>query len=92
LRSLEHAEGVWELSKKKGSGAEEGQRPMHKTGFMGLWGPKVDSIDYYRAKSQEMTPELEKEQTKTRQDLEKNAAFVIFNDRSSATEASQVRL
>lgn len=90
LRSLEHAEGVWELSKKKGSGAEEGQRPMHKTGFMGLWGPKVDSIDYYRAKSQEMTPELEKEQTKTRQDLEKNAAFVIFNDRSSATEASQV--
>ena len=56
---------------------------------MGLWGPKVDSIDYLRDKSQELTPELEKEQRRTRQDLEKDAAFVIFKDRREATEAAQ---
>ncbi|KAG0616625.1 hypothetical protein M758_5G129300 [Ceratodon purpureus] len=89
LRKLEHAEAVWELSKKK-EGGGDGKRPMHRTGFMGLWGPKVDSIDYLRDKSQELTPELEKEQRRTRQDLEKDAAFVIFKDRREATEAAQV--
>lgn len=23
------------------------ERPMHRTGFLGLRGPKVDSIDFY---------------------------------------------
>jgi len=91
---LEHAEGVWKLSKKKkgGEGGEggEGERPMHKTGFKGLLGPKVDSIEYWRAKSQELLPELQEEQKRTREDCEQDAAFVIFNDRRSATEASQV--
>lgn len=92
LRALERAEAVWELSKKKtGDGAEgEGERPMHKTGWMGLFGPKVDSIDYWRAKSEELAPQVQAEQKRTRQDLEQDAAFVIFNDRRSATEASQV--
>jgi hypothetical protein len=88
LRALEHAEAVWELSKKKTDGVE-GERPMHKTGWMGLFGPKVDSIDYWRAKSEELTPQVQAEQKRTRQDLEQDAAFVIFNDRRSATEASQ---
>lgn len=88
LRKLEHAEGVWEISKQKGDGA--GQRPMHKTGFMGLLGPKVDSIDYWRAKSQEMNPQLEAEQRHTLQEMQQAAAFVIFSDRRSAAEASQV--
>lgn len=64
---------------------------MHKTGFMGLLGPKVDSIDYWRAKSQEMNPQLEAEQRHTLQEMQQAAAFVIFSDRRSAAEASQVR-
>jgi len=90
LRKLEHSEGVWELSKKDGK--REGKRPMHKTGFMGLIGPKVDSIDYWRARSQELLPQVEAEQVHTRQELEQDAAIVIFNDRRSATEAAQVCL
>lgn len=95
MRNLEHAEGVWELSKKKSPGkdgeADEGERPMHKTGFMGMLGPKVDSIEYWRARCEELAPQLQAEQIRTRQDLEQDAAFVIFNDRRSATEASQVQ-
>lgn len=63
---------------------------MIKTGFMGLLGPKVDAIDYWRAKVQELNPQVEAEHRRTRQELEKDAAFVIFNDRRSATEAAQV--
>lgn len=58
---------------------------------MGLLGHKVDSIDYWRAKSQAMTPELEKERIRTRRESEQDAAFVVFIDRRAATEASQVR-
>lgn len=88
LRKLEHSEAVWELSKQKGNG--DGERPMHRIGFMGLWGRKVDSIDYWRQKSEEMKPKLDAEQSRTRHDLEQDAAFVIFNDRRTAAEASQV--
>ncbi|KAG0617408.1 hypothetical protein M758_5G188100 [Ceratodon purpureus] len=89
LRKLEHAEGVWEMSKLK-SGNAEGTRPMHKTGFMGLLGPKVDSIEYWRAKSQELNPQVDTVQRTTRQEKGQDAAFVMFNDRRSAAEASQV--
>jgi len=59
---------------------------------MGLVGHKVDSIDYWRAQSEELHPQVEAEQRHTRQALEQDAAIVIFNDRRSATEAAQVCL
>ena len=34
-----HAEAVYEQTKS---------RPTHKTGILGLCGPRVDSIDYYK--------------------------------------------
>jgi hypothetical protein len=89
LRKLEHAEGAYELSKLKNGNAEE-KRPMHKTGIMGLFGPKVDSIEYWRAKSEELHPQVATEQRTARQEREEDSAFVIFNDRRSAAEASQV--
>lgn len=88
LRKMEHAEGQYELSKKDGN--MEGTRPTVKTGFMGMFGPKVDAIDYWRNKSQELHPQVDGEQRHTRETMEKDAAFVIFNDRRSATEAAQV--
>ena len=78
------------MSKLK-AGNGEGKRPMHKTGFLGLLGPKVDSINYWREKSQEMNPQVDAEQRTTRQEREQDAAFVVFNDRRSATEAAQVQ-
>lgn len=89
LRKLEHAEGVWEMSKQK-AGNNVGKRPTHRTGFMGLLGSKVDSIEYWRAKSQELNPQVDAEQNTTRHEREQDAAFVIFNDRISAAEAAQV--
>jgi hypothetical protein len=84
---LEHAQAVYELSKGKGG---DGVRPTHKTGFLGLVGAKVDSIDYYNEKLKELIPNLEKERTRALADEQQGAAFAFFSDRRSAAEASQV--
>ncbi len=84
---LEHAQAVYELSKGKGG---DGVRPTHKTGFLGLVGAKVDSIDYYNEKLKELIPNLEKERTRAPAEEEQGAAFAFFSDRRSAAEASQV--
>jgi hypothetical protein len=84
---LEHAQAVYELSKGKGG---DGVRPTHKTGFLGLVGAKVDSIDYYNEKLKELIPNLEKERTRALADEGQGAAFAFFSDRRSAAEASQV--
>lgn len=63
---------------------------MHKTGFLGLVGPKVDSIDYWTTKINELTPKLEEERSRVDEKAKKDAALVIFNDRLAAAEAAQV--
>ena len=87
-RKLEHAQAVFELSKKAGN---DGVRPMHKTGFFGLVGPKVDSIDYWTNKFNELTPLLEEERKKVAADATEDGALVFFNDRLAAAEAAQVK-
>ncbi|KAG0568042.1 hypothetical protein KC19_7G181800 [Ceratodon purpureus] len=57
---------------------------------MGLLGPKVDSIEYWRAKSQEVNPQVNTVLRTTCQERGQDAAFVMFNDRRSAAAASQV--
>ena len=91
LRKLEHAEAVFELL-KKGKAGSDGVRPMHKTGFLGLIGAKVDSIDFWNNKIKELTPKLHEEQKRVRENANDDAALVIFNDRLSAAGASQVCL
>lgn len=88
LRELEHAEAVLEHSKKD-EDAEE-VRPMHKTGFMGCVGPKVDTIDFLENRSAHLTNEFEEERKHVLQTEKSNTAFVIFNNRRSAAQASQV--
>jgi hypothetical protein len=87
-KKLEHAEAVYELSKRKGG---EGKRPTNKTGFWGLIGPKVDSIDYYKEQIKELTPKLVVEQKRVQEEEQEGAALVFFNNRRSAAEAAQVR-
>lgn len=86
-RKLQHAQAVFELSKTKAG--SDGVRPMHKTGFLGLVGPKVDSIDYWTTKINELTPKLEEERSRVDEKAKKDAALVIFNDRLAAAEAAQ---
>lgn len=42
-KKLAHAEAVYAESKEKGK--PEGTRPKNRTGFLGLIGAKVDTID-----------------------------------------------
>lgn len=68
-----------------------GSRPTTKTGFLGLWGERVDSIDYYK----EQLKQLEKKMTMERQRVltdQKSilpAAFVSFNSRWGAAVCAQ---
>ncbi len=88
-KSLVHVESQFDLSKSPTF--PEGNRPTHKTGLFGLWGQKVDSIDFYNEQIKELAPQVATEQCRTLEEEQKAAAFVFFNNRRAAAEASQVR-
>ncbi|KGN49436.1 CSC1-like protein ERD4 [Cucumis sativus] len=86
-KKLERSEAVFEASKTEAK--PEGVRPTHKTGFLGLIGKKVDSIEFYSEKINELVPKLESEQKATLREKQKNAAVVVFNNRKTAASAAQ---
>jgi len=88
LRELEHAEAVFDRSKRKGG--DDGVRPVHKTGFLGCMGPEVDTIDYLEARSADLTDQFEEERKHVLQATIASTALVIFNNRRSAAQAGQV--
>lgn len=69
------------------------RRPTSKKGFLGLWGEKVDSIDYYK----KLVIELDKRLGMERQQILKDpksimpAAFVSFNSRWGAAVCAQTQ-
>ncbi|OWM63840.1 hypothetical protein CDL15_Pgr006102 [Punica granatum] len=67
----------------------EGTRPTDKTGFLGLCGEKVDSIEYYNEKTKELLPKLEAEQKATLREKQQGAALVFFTSRVTAASAAQ---
>ncbi|XP_022715476.1 CSC1-like protein ERD4 [Durio zibethinus] len=71
------------------SSGSEGTKPTHKTGFLGLCGKKVDSIDYYNEKIKELTQKLEAEQKVTLREKQLGSALVFFNNRVTAALAAQ---
>lgn len=87
-KNLEHAEAVYEQSKTMEK--PEGTRPSHKTGFLGLRGSKVDSISFYSEQVRNLARLVEVERQRTLKEEELSAAFVFFNNRRAAAEASQV--
>ncbi|KAI7990241.1 CSC1-like protein ERD4 [Camellia lanceoleosa] len=58
-KKLARAEAIYAEEK------HEGIRPTNKIGFLGLIGKKVDSIEYYSEKINELIPKLEAEQKAT---------------------------
>ncbi|XP_028755620.1 CSC1-like protein ERD4 [Neltuma alba] len=86
-KKLERAEAVYAASKT--TAKPEGTRPTNRTGFLGLIGKKVDSIDYYNEKISEMIPKLESEQKVTLREKQLNAAIVFFTNRVTASSAAQ---
>ncbi|KHN47349.1 Putative membrane protein C24H6.13 [Glycine soja] len=86
-KKLAHAEAVYEGSKT--TAKPEGTRPTNKTGFLGLVGKKVDTIQYCNKKINELEARLESEQKVTLREKQQDAAVVFFSSRVVAASASQ---
>ncbi|RDX68327.1 CSC1-like protein, partial [Mucuna pruriens] len=69
------------------------KRPTLKTGFLGLWGGKVDAIEYYK----QSIKDLDKMMTLERQKIIKDpkailpVAFLLFNSRWGASVCAQTQ-
>ncbi|XP_020183205.1 CSC1-like protein ERD4 isoform X1 [Aegilops tauschii subsp. strangulata] len=86
-RKIAHAEAVYAESKT--ANRSEGTRPTHKTGFLGLIGKKVDTIEYCNEQIKDFLPKLEDERKSALSEKQQRAAFVFFNSRAAAASASQ---
>lgn len=86
-KKLVRAEAIYEGSKT--AAKPEGTRPTNKTGCLGLIGKKVDSIEYYNEKINELVAKLESEQKVTLREKQQNAAVVFFSNRVVAASAGQ---
>ncbi|CAI9089701.1 OLC1v1024322C2 [Oldenlandia corymbosa var. corymbosa] len=86
-KKLARAEAIYTDSKKGAN--PEGTRPSNRTGFLGLIGKKVDSIEYYGEKINELIPKLEAEQKVTLREKQLPAALVFFTNRVTAASAAQ---
>ncbi|KAI3466545.1 hypothetical protein Pfo_023208 [Paulownia fortunei] len=71
----------------------QSQRPLTKTGFLGLWGEKVDAIDYQTAEIERLSKEIaeERERVKTDPKCIMPAAFVSFRTRWGAAVCAQTQ-
>ncbi|WOH09720.1 hypothetical protein DCAR_0729178 [Daucus carota subsp. sativus] len=71
----------------------QSKRPMKKTGFLGLWGAKVDSIDYYTSKIEKLSKEIAAERESVTNDPKAimPAAFVSFKTRWAAAVCAQTQ-
>ncbi|KAL7212534.1 hypothetical protein ACSBR2_015264 [Camellia fascicularis] len=82
-KKLARAEAIYAEEK------HEGIRPTNKIGFLGLIGKKVDSIEYYSEKINELIPKLEAEQKATLREKQQPSALVFFFSRATAASAAQ---
>eukprot|EP00271_Cylindrocystis_brebissonii_P008390 TRINITY_DN22607_c0_g1_i1.p1 TRINITY_DN22607_c0_g1~~TRINITY_DN22607_c0_g1_i1.p1 ORF type:complete len:739 (-),score=125.16 TRINITY_DN22607_c0_g1_i1:392-2608(-) len=88
---LAHARALFELSRS--SASEQGKRPRHRTGFLGLIGPEVDSMETYNDEALALVRKLKVEQEKVAEDVDQvRAAVALFSSRAIAASASQAVL
>lgn len=85
-KKLERAEAIYAESKNT---KPDALKPSHKTGFLGIIGEKVDSIEFYNDKIKELIEKLEAEQKVTLKEKQQSSALVFFNSRVAAASASQ---
>ncbi|QHO05610.1 Calcium permeable stress-gated cation channel [Arachis hypogaea] len=69
------------------------KRPEMKTGFLGLWGKKVDAIDYHTTEIDKLSEEIASERKKVTDDPKSvmPAAFVSFKTRWVAAVCAQTQ-
>lgn len=68
---------------------EESLIPRHRTGFLGLLGPKVESIPHWIHEVKERSEALRHEQLAAASRRRTGTAFVIFNSRRATSLAAQ---
>ncbi|KAL6197886.1 hypothetical protein ACLB2K_027678 [Fragaria x ananassa] len=68
-------------------------RPLTKTGFLGLWGKKVDAIEHYQSKIEKLRKEIAEEMERVANDPKSimAAAFVSFKSRWGAAVCAQTQ-
>lgn len=68
-------------------------RPLMKTGFLGLWGKKVDAIDFCTSKVETLTKEIDEERERVSNDPKSimPVAFVSFKTRWGAAVCAQTQ-
>ncbi|WCJ20219.1 ERD (early-responsive to dehydration stress) family protein [Euphorbia peplus] len=71
----------------------QSQRPMMKTGFLGLWGEKVDGIEHYTSELEKISTEIAEERERVEKDPKSimPAAFVSFRSRWGAAVCAQTQ-
>ncbi|KAF5176799.1 calcium permeable stress-gated cation channel, partial [Thalictrum thalictroides] len=71
----------------------QAKRPTTKTGFLGLWGQKVDAIEFYTMEIDKISKEIEAERQKTTNNPKSimPAAFVSFKTRWGAAVCAQTQ-
>ncbi|XP_022756611.1 CSC1-like protein At1g32090 [Durio zibethinus] len=69
------------------------KRPTKKTGFFGLWGERVDSIDFYKQQIKEFDKKMAEERQKVVKDPKSilPVAFVSFKSRWGAAVCAQTQ-
>ncbi|XP_065878543.1 CSC1-like protein At1g32090 [Euphorbia lathyris] len=69
------------------------KRPTRKIGFLGLWGERVDSIDYYKHQMQDFEKRMTLEREKILKDTKSMlpVAFISFNSRWGAAVCAQTQ-
>ncbi|KAK7304689.1 hypothetical protein VNO77_42575 [Canavalia gladiata] len=69
------------------------ERPEMKTGFLGLWGKKVDAIDYHITEIDKLSKEIDVERENVTNDPKSimPAAFVSFKTRWAAAVCAQTQ-
>ncbi|XP_068305762.1 CSC1-like protein At1g32090 [Pyrus communis] len=69
------------------------KKPTMKNGFLGLWGTKVDSIEYYKKQIQEFEKSMALERQKILKDTKSilPVAFVSFDSRWAAAVCAQTQ-
>lgn len=66
-----------------------GIRPMMKTGFLGLWGERVDSITHYEDLVERLSKKIKVARRKAKRSKNARCSFVIFNNQIDAAAAAQ---
>ncbi|KAK1389060.1 Calcium permeable stress-gated cation channel 1 [Heracleum sosnowskyi] len=71
----------------------QSKKPIIKTGFLGLWGKKVDAIQHYTFKIKKLSEEISAEKMKMAKDPKfiMPAAFVSFKTRWAAAVCAQTQ-